>query len=336
MSKFHKKTACREQLGLTLIELMVSLVIGSVLLIGAISVFEQSRSSHRINDSVALLQEKARFALDVLEPDLRLASFWGMTNHGEVIGGRAGQPDELPAISGDCASRWYVDVDNTIAGINGTNVVGGINASNAPMSSCLPNGNYVAGTDIVVIRRASEGTVTPAAGLVAVHTNRMAGQIFSGTTVPAGFGVAPAAQTFALISHGYYVSPDSVRFGTGVPSLRRKTLVAGPAIEDQEILSGVEDLQLQFGLDTDGDLDANRYVNANNPLIVPGDPAFDANAQIVSVRLWLRVRTLQAEQGHTDSHAYVYADHNFPAPNDNFRRLVVSKTIQLRNSKERT
>ncbi|NNF62362.1 MAG: hypothetical protein HKN06_13675, partial [Gammaproteobacteria bacterium] len=105
--------------------------------------------------------------------------------------------------------------------------------------------------------------------------------------------------------------------------------------EDQEVLSGVEDFQFQFGIDTDGDLDANRYVNANNPMLVPGDPAFDPNAQIVSVRIWLRMRTIHPEQGHTDTSAYVYADHNTPAPNDNFRRLVVSKTIQLRNTKER-
>ncbi|MBT8135809.1 MAG: PilW family protein, partial [Gammaproteobacteria bacterium] len=145
----------------------------------------------------------------------------------------------------------------------------------------------------------------------------------------------PAAQTFALVAHGYHVSPDSTRFGAGVPSLRRQTLVDGPAIEDQEVLSGVEDFQFQFGIDTDGDLDANRYVNANNPMLVPGDPAFDPNAQIVSVRIWLRMRTIHPEQGHTDTSAYVYADHNTPAPNDNFRRLVVSKTIQLRNTKER-
>ena len=325
----------KKQLGLTLVELMVSMVIGTILMVGAVAVYQQSRATHRINQSVSLLQEKARFALDLMEPDIRLASFWGLSNHGEVIGGRAGQPDELAPFAGDCATRWYVDVDNTINGINGTNVIGGINASNAPMAGCIANSNYVAGTDVLVVRRASEDTILPAAGRVAIRTNRMAGQIFNNATIPPGYGVAPAAQTFALVAHGYHVSPDSTRFGAGVPSLRRQTLVDGPAIEDQEVLSGVEDFQFQFGIDTDGDLDANRYVNANNPMLIPGDPAFDPNAQIVSVRIWLRMRTIHAEQGHTDTSNYVYADHNTPAPNDNFRRLVVSKTIQLRNTKER-
>ena len=324
------------QNGLTLVELMVSLVIGTILLIGAVTVYQQSRAAQRLNESVSLLQEKARFALDLLEPDLRLASFWGLTNHGEVLGGRTGQPGQLPAFSGDCATRWYVDVDNTINGINGTNVLGGINASKAPMNGCIADDNYVAGTDVLVIRRASIANIVPAAGRVAIRSNRMAGQIFTGTTIPAGYGIAPAAQNFALVAHGYHVSPDSVRFGAGVPSLRRQTLISGPAIEDQEVLSGVEDLQIQFGLDTDGDLDANRYVNADNAMLVPTDPAFDPSAQIVSVRIWIRVRTIYPEQGHIDDRAYVYADHNTPAPNDNFRRLVVSKTIQLRNSKERT
>ncbi len=321
--------------GISLIELLVSLVIASILIVGAVAVYQQSRAAHRINDSIALLQEKARFALDLIEPDLRLASYWGLTNHAEVIGGRTGQTDQLGVLISDCNTRWYNDLDNTTAGINGTNVIAGINGSNAPMSACVPTSNYVAGTDILVLRRASTDPVAPAADRVSVHTNRMAGQLFVGSTIPAGLGVPPAAQTFALVVHGYHVSPDSTRYGSGVPSLRRQTLVAGPAIEDQEALSGVEDLQFQFGIDTDGDLDANRYVNADNPLLVPGDPAFDPDLQIVSVRIWLRLRSLYPEQGHTDNTAYVYADQNVAAPGDNFRRLVVSKTIQLRNTRER-
>jgi type IV pilus assembly protein PilW len=53
----------RQQHGMTLIELMVALAIGAFLMIGAISVFVQSRTTFRVTESVSRLQETARFAL---------------------------------------------------------------------------------------------------------------------------------------------------------------------------------------------------------------------------------------------------------------------------------
>ena len=71
----------RKQLfGMTLIELMIALAIGAGLLIGALTVFVQSRTTLRSNDAVARLQENARFALAVLEPDIRIAHYWGLTS----------------------------------------------------------------------------------------------------------------------------------------------------------------------------------------------------------------------------------------------------------------
>ena len=46
--------------GLSLIELMVALTIGSLLIIGAVSVYVQSRTTYRINETVARMQENAR------------------------------------------------------------------------------------------------------------------------------------------------------------------------------------------------------------------------------------------------------------------------------------
>ena len=160
--------------------------------------------------------------------------------------------------------------------------------------------------------------------------------LFNTGIIPAGFAAPPASNTFALAAHAYYISPDSAALGAGVPSLRRITLVDGPAIEDQEIIAGVEDLQVQFGVDTNGDLDVNRYINANNALITPGSPSFNPNLQIVAVRVWLRFRSIRSENGFTDNLPYQYADVSDPAPNDTFRRLLILKTIHLRNTRTRS
>ncbi len=79
--------------GVSLIELMVSLVIGSLLIIGAVTVYMQSRNTYRTNESAARLQETARYALDVIEPDVRMAGFWGLTNRPEYVENR-GLPAE--------------------------------------------------------------------------------------------------------------------------------------------------------------------------------------------------------------------------------------------------
>jgi type IV pilus assembly protein PilW len=134
------------------------------------------------------------------------------------------------------------------------------------------------------------------------------------------------------------VSRDSTTLGAGIPSLRVKTLLADGTIQDQEVIAGVEDLQVQFGLDTDlpdtpERRSVDRYVNTNDPMIDPTNAAFDPNAVILAVRIWVRVRAERVENGFTDTANYIYADQNVGPFNDGFRRLVVSKTIYLRNAR---
>ena len=125
-----------------------------------------------------------------------------------------------------------------------------------------------------------------------------------------------------MIATAYYVSNSSVG-RVEVPALRRKRLVAGSML-DEEVISGVEDLQVRFGVDTNGDTSADTYVDP------AADPA-DYGGQIVAATMWLRVRAEEPDFGFADDHTYVYADVDEAAPNDHFRRIVVSKTISLRN-----
>lgn len=310
-------TGIRTQHGMSLIELMVALVIGSILIIGAVSVYMQSRSSYRVNEAVARLQENARFALDTLEPDIRLARNWGQTSRTAFIEGRAipTEPAEF-AVASDCTQNWSINLDSNIEGSNN-----GFPAW-ATCAGAFSN-NPAAGSDVLVVRHASADPAPLTAGRIQIQSDRAHGQLFSDGVLPAGF--VTTSETFNLVTHGYYVSQDST--GTaGLPSLRRKALIAGPAVTDEEIIPGVEDLQVQFGIDTDADGVANRYVNPGYAPIVTDN--------LVAMRLWLRLRTENIEVGFEDDNVYVYADQNFDPPaGDSFRRLVISKTILLRNTR---
>ncbi len=63
-------------------------------------------------------------------------------------------------------------------------------------------------------------------------------------------------------SSAYFVSNSTI---TGLPTLYRATRVSGGSLDSQELISGVEDFQVTFGMDTDSIADGavNRYFSAN-------------------------------------------------------------------------
>ena len=154
----------------------------------------------------------------------------------------------------------------------------------------------------------------------------------------------------------YYVSQQSDS-STTTPSLRRKVLTTdgtNPVITDEEILPGVEDFQVQFGIDTgdhdstvgiDVDDDKNgipdnpnglvsRYVNADDTMLkAPVDGGLQA--QVVAVRIWLRIRADDLEPGFFDTRTYEYAGVTYKAAGADrgYRRVLVSRTIFLRNAR---
>ncbi|HLF09944.1 MAG TPA: PilW family protein [Gammaproteobacteria bacterium] len=319
--------------GMTLIELMVALAIGGFLMIGAVTVFMQSRTTFRISESVSRMQESSRFVLDRLEPDIRMAHYWGLTTRTNKILGRASPADPNGIGPDDCGVNWTIDLDNEIEGTN-----------NGYAWGCPGSPTVAPNADTLVVRRVSEDPMAVLAGNVMyLQSARFQdSQLFQGAAVPPGYAAA-TSQTHQLVVNGYYVSQNSTLDtpGNPIPSLRMQTLVPGPAIQNQEVLPGVEDMQIQFGVDTDvvGGADrgsVDRYVNPGDPIINPANPAFIPFAEILSVRIWLRIRAERAENGFTDTTNYVYADQNVGPFGDGFRRIVVSKTIYLRNARPPT
>lgn len=322
---------------MTLIELLVAMALGSFLLLGAMTVFTQGQAAFRVNESTARLQEHARLALAFIEDDVRMAGHFGLTTRSSDIANRASPMQPVPpglAVRNDCARNWAINLDGPVAGTN----------NGFGWTDCTPYEQPQSDADTLVVRRTSEFSTPPDTlrrGTLYVQSARFGrGYIFDGSAPPPEPPASPS-RSFQLLSRGYYVSqrssldtPDNP-----VPSLRMKTLAGsslGPRIVDQEVVPGVEDLQVQFGVDTDrvgevGRGSVNRYVNPGDPLLDPNDPAFLLEARVLAVRVWLRVRAERPEQGFTDTQEYVYADQEQTAPNDAYRRTVVTRTIRLRN-----
>lgn len=311
--------------GVTLIELLVSLVIGALLLAGAVTVYMQSRNTYTVSETAARLQEVARYALDNVESDVRLAGFWGLTNRSDFIENRASPSDTAQAvasISNNCGTNWILDVDHFIDGRDATATSGaGYNLSCSGQSPA-------SWADVLIVRRATSDTRALEAGRVQIQSNRMRAAVFKDGTLPTGFSASPASETRDLIVNAYYIS-NAGNAPNGLPryQLRRKHLVktaSGPSVEDEEVISGVDDLQVQFGVDLDGDGNVDQYVNPDS---VP------ASSRISTARVWLRIVADDREVGFTDSTNYAYANATPGVPGDHRRRVLISKTIDIRNSR---
>ena len=319
-----------KQSGLTLVELMVSLAIGSFLMIGAIQIYNQSRHAFVINESIARVQETAQFAMDTIEADLRMASNWGRNSRGMAVAGRAivGNPNpaNVPLPATDCAPNWTLDLALPIDGSNNTYDL-----------ICAATGGSQADSDVVTIRRASVSPAPLEAGRLQIQSTRVQGQIMADGARPTGFTVDNSA-THNLIVTSYYVSPTSALID-GVPTLRRHRLIGGgaggPQIVDEEVAPGVENLQVQFGVDVDQDNTVDRYVNPGDPIYDPNDAGagYVPGARIMTVRIWMVVRGVSFEFGLQDNRDYEPGDVDLGVKNDSYRRMQVSKTILLRNTR---
>jgi type IV pilus assembly protein PilW len=308
--------------GLTLIEMMVTMLIGMFMMIGVISIFAQSRTTYRTNDTVQRMQENLRYALAIMQPDIRMARNWGMNNDD----GSAPPPGPIttqPGVTATCAggggniTAWAIDPTRGIEAATGAFPAG---------MTCAAFGALQAGSDVLVVRHASGATTAPTANVIQIVSNRVGGSIFNDGAPPLAVACPPppALATVCVYdwqTHLYYVSSTS-SLGANVPSLRRKSLVNG-VFQDQELVPGVEDFQVQLGLDTTGDNTVDRYVDAG--------AAFPANSRVLAAHIWLMFRSERAEVGFIDGNVYNYADVAGYAPNNGFRRALVNKTILLRN-----
>jgi type IV pilus assembly protein PilW len=339
-----------KQRGLSLIELLVALSIGSFLIIGAVTVQMQTRKTFTVNENQARLQEVARYALSVLEPDIQLASLYGYSNIPwgiKMMDSDGNRIDALKIYTGEMAPGAGLVWDE--CGTNEVfNVYLPIQAENGQWRmGCDPKGNgWIEGTDTLTVRHSSTEKVDPVAGRMQLYTDRThpenSWMIMNGD--PPDTIEDRLKEVRDYFTRTYYIAQDS-EGRPNLPALRVKQISSEDgegAWDDQEVVRGVEDIQIELGVDP-GDPDANGVIDVQNGVsvnvngnvgryVTPGDDALKTG-QVVAVRIWIRVRAEEAEQGFLDQRVYNYASVKDFQPGDGFRRALVSRTIFLRNTR---
>lgn len=342
-----------KQLGLTMIELLVALAIGSFLIIGAVTVQSQTRNTFTVNENQARLQETARYALSVLESDVQLASLYGYSNIADGIW--------LNDNDGNSYAAADMSTDKSSIGLTGKwddcganqvfSVVYPIQAEDGEWKKgCTTNGNgQIPGTDTLTVRHSGTEKVDPVAGRLQLFTDRLRpenGRLVMNGKAPQGQPLIDNIKEFRdYFMRMYYISQDS-EGRPNLPAMRVKQITSddagADAWDDQEVVRGVEDIQIELGVDpgdpnSDGVIEKSGgkaiNVNGNVARYVPPGDAILTSGQVVAVRIWVRVRAEDAEKGFSDRRNYNYASVKNFSPADGFRRVLMSRTIFLRNTR---
>jgi hypothetical protein len=226
----------------------------------------------------------------------------------------------LPAAAQACGVNFAVDLSKSVEGDNNLFALG-----RSRTAACAARGGARPGADTLTLRHAdSRAAIAADPGRVQLLVSRTDSAqrwlLNDGVLPPAPTLQPLRVQLHDLMVQIYYIANSSV--GTpGLPALRLKsltTLSGGAAFVDTEVMSGVEDLQVRL-LTSSGSYDADRL---------------PAGATVRALQLWLLLRAVQLEPGFFDTRDYRYADRVFAltGAERRYRRLLVSRTIGLRNA----
>lgn len=286
--------------GVTLIELLVALLIGALLLLGLVQVFAASRVSYQMSEGMARVQENARFAVDFLQRDIRMAGHYGCVNdQAHLVRGEGDPVNHLGAFTpgeGDpldfSVSIQGYEADDTAPGDALTIGAAPTDSWSPALPADIAALNPIPGSDVIVLRYlAARGTPVmqigtteltipgtpvdagdPPAGWPILTDEGVANptlfgvadcshaDVFAGvgsggnvvadasvlTSLAAKYDAHPAGQTLLYRANSmvYYVAEGA----SGDPALHRARYNGG-AYAVEELVEGIESLQILYGMD---------------------------------------------------------------------------------------
>jgi len=337
----RKQSPGKRSSGFSLVELLVAMVVGLVIVSGAFSLHSSTRKTQIKSEEQMDMVADARFAIEMITYDLRHAGMWGGTNKDSLITCKSTDPacsstasgdaPPTPMASGDCANGWYYDLARPVFATDNNNPYGG---------TCIPvSEEYVAMTDVLEIRYADSNVAQSLVpNQVYVRSNFLNGRVFVGTTPPELDGYESSALTanHGLRAYTYYVSAFTDASGDGIPSLRRVALVNQPALQTQILISGVVDLQVEFGVDINNDQIVDRY---ESPNVIT---AANNWTNVYAAKIWLLMRTNDKQLGINTTKTFnipgSFHIDGVPATNfggqNGYRYFMVSSVVDMRNLKK--
>ncbi len=316
--------------GLSLVELLVSMLLGLILSGGMVSAYLGAKRNYFYEEQIARMQENGRYAMRLLSRELAMAGFFG--------GVPALDGVSPGAVGADCSDRaWVLDGAHPLELVNdysGQSVA--LTLHSTPLT-CLDSTAIALNTDLIAIKRTSaEASLrrgVPAAGLTASTIASWYLRLTPGhhpgweKLRPIDLldrkKAAPSASYWEAISRIIFIRrySDSGLEDNDIPSLCMETL-AGDAMTSRCLVEGVENMQIEFGIDTDADGIPNQYKS---------EPAGDEMKFAVTAKIHLLLRSISKISGYQDDKTYTLGQKFLAAKHDAYLRRVFSATVLLRN-----
>ena len=316
--------------GFSLVELLVSLLLGLLLSAGVIAAYLGAKRNFYYEEQMARMQENGRYAMRLLSRELGMAGYFG---------GALALQDLVPvAVNADCSDQpWVLDASNPLELVNDYPGQAVPVSQHAIELNCLDSASIVEHTDLVAIKRtAAEASLrrgVPAAGLTASTTNswylrreedeQPEWERLRAIDLLDPAHSLPSLSYWEAITHIIFIRKfsDSGIEGDDVPTLCMETL-AGDAMTSRCLVEGVENMQLEFGIDTDADGIPNQYKAA---------PDAEEIERAVTAKVYLLLRSISEISGHQDDKSYALGRKTLAAKHDSYLRRVMSATVLLRN-----
>jgi len=323
MNSFRSSRHLQFSRGFSLIELMVSLTIGLIIAIAAMSAYLGASGSSKVADAQARMNEDAQTALKILAQNIRLAGT-NPDQSGRAVGSAflrnpvyvytyVGGSSTLntPATS---YAPAYATVSYSIRGCNGTfdNIT---SSTSLDLLTCTTTGT-TATHSIAVNYEADQYNTVQSGG---APTDCLGKNTLTSTV--ATFTGGPA--TFYLADNRFYIDSSS-----GIPSLYCKGIATASA---EPLVENVEDMKFQYGLATSGAAPTATvagYLQAN-------DATFTGAAdwgRVLTVRICIVVRSEKPILSQGQSQAYYDCTDNLNTSQTDLRlRHAYYSTVVLRN-----
>lgn len=351
-------SAARRVRGLSLVELLVAIAIGMLIVTAMSLLFANNSRSRSETERANQKIENGRYALEVMSSDLHHAGYFSVFDPRQLTP-PAAKPD---ACDEDVAGAAFQSAMAVY-------VQGYDNVAATTLSACLTD--LKANTDIVVTRRASGcvagvGTCPAlsagAPGFQASSCNDGASPELATGVVDNYYKLGTNTATFTLTKRDcttpaevrrylvriYYVASND-KPGDGIPTLKRAELDPG-GFTTTSLVQGVENLQMEYGMDTNDDGNADVY-SASPDLYQACTAATTPTCvgrwmSVVSAKVFILSRGVERSPGHTDTKTYVLGQVADPATgsgaanpvgpfNDAYKRSVFQEVIRLQNASGR-
>ena len=335
MNRTSSMRQSRNQSGFTLIELMISVVLGLLILASLTSFFVRTSYNRSELERNSQQIENGRYAINALRDDFMLAGFYADVTQ---------PPSTVWNTPAACATAvgslgWVPNQLNPQMPVPVFTYPGGVGRPTA----CTPD--YQAGTDVVVVRRFNT-EVTPLASVVPAQiylqisecaTDNPATPYLIDTGANAGNFIlrkrdcSTRADVWRYREQLYYVRSYSMIKADGnpdgIPTLMRVELDAG-ADNTMPLVEGIENLKVDFGIDTSGDTLPDVWKRCD--ALAPCTAADYAN--VMAVKVYVLSRNIDETREYTDDKTYKLGlSGATTATGDHFKRHVYSAMVGMPN-----